>query len=80
MCIRDSLEGAPEEHSYHSARTGPRPKLVAVGTLGEELDAAADILRNWLPDPSLSHADNVAAGRAAAAEDIACLLYTSRCV
>ena len=68
------LEGAPEEHSYHSARTGPRPKLVAVGTLGEELDAAADILRNWLPDPSLSHADNVAAGRAAAAEDIAILV------
>lgn len=68
------LEGAEEEHAYHSARTGPRPLLVPAATFTEELDQAAAILRGWIPVPDESARENLAEGRAAAPEDIAILV------
>jgi len=69
------LDGEGEEHAYHSARTGPRPLLVPAASFGEELDAAAaDVIRGWMPAPDVPAADNVAAGRAAAPENIAVLV------
>lgn len=68
------LEGAAEEHAYHSARTGPRPLLVPAATFSEELDAAAEIIQGWLPEPEKPASENLAEGRAAAPEDIAVLV------
>ncbi|WP_040160243.1 3'-5' exonuclease [Mobilicoccus massiliensis] len=68
------LEGEQEEHTYHSARTGPRPLLVPAQSFADELDRAAEIVTSWLPDPGADAATNLAAGRAAAPEDIAILV------
>lgn len=68
------LEGESEEHAYHSARSGPDPLLVATASMGEELAEAASIIRSWLPDAGLTHAENRHAGRAPAAEAIAVLV------
>jgi superfamily I DNA/RNA helicase len=43
------LEGEPEETAgYRSAMRGPNPRLVATGSLTDELDAIADTLKGWL--------------------------------
>ncbi len=46
------LEGEQEEHTYHSARTGPKPILHPAQSMSEELDKAAELIRSWLPDAS----------------------------
>lgn len=68
------LEGESEQHTYHSARSGPEPLLVATASIGDELAEAAGIIRSWLPDAALTQAENRFAGRAPSAEAIAVLV------
>jgi len=45
------MEEAPEDaRAYRSARLGPAPRLVEVGSLTEELDVAAGTVRGWLDE------------------------------
>jgi superfamily I DNA/RNA helicase len=46
----DLEEGAESSAGYRSARSGPRPRLIPCATLSEELDKAADLIREWLAD------------------------------
>ena len=41
------LENEAEATGYRSARTGPAPRIMDVGTLAAELDAVADVVRGW---------------------------------
>lgn len=43
----DLEDGAEEHGDYRSARSGPAPRLLPAGGLGEELDNAAGLLRSW---------------------------------
>jgi hypothetical protein len=43
----DLEEEAENSSSYRSARSGPAPRLIACGTLSDELDRAADLVRDW---------------------------------
>lgn len=43
------LEGGVEARGYHSARTGPVPKLLRASSMADELDLAADLISSWLP-------------------------------
>lgn len=46
-----NLEDQAEDPSdYHSARTGPTPRLLPAQSLGAELDQAAYVIRAWLED------------------------------
>ncbi|WP_446664146.1 3'-5' exonuclease [Flexivirga sp. B27] len=42
------LEGENEEHSYHSARSGPVPQLHPAASMSDELDGAAKLVKSWL--------------------------------
>lgn len=64
------LEGETEKHIYHSARSGPEPRLVPTESVNDELDEAAKILKSWLPDADAGAGDN----RAPAPEAIAILV------
>lgn len=45
------LEDAPENAGhYRSARSGPPPRLLECSTITEELDAAANTVKEWLSD------------------------------
>lgn len=68
------LEGEDEKHTYHSARSGPEPRLIAAGSVSDELREAAEVLRSWLPETALSPEENRLAGRAPAPEAIAVLV------
>lgn len=68
------LDGEAEEHRYHSARSGPMPRIVQVATLREELDEARSVIESWLPDQKLSATDNATAHRAPTPEAIAVLV------
>ncbi len=68
------LEGEEEEHTYHSARSGPEPVLTATWSMGDELDEAARIIQSWLPEAGRTVEENRAAGRATAPENIAVLV------
>lgn len=46
----DLEEQAEDATDYRSARTGPTPRLLQAGSLGEELDQAATIVRGWLTE------------------------------
>jgi hypothetical protein len=43
----DLEEGAESSSDYRSARSGPLPRLIPCATLSEELDKAADLIREW---------------------------------
>lgn len=43
------LEGEAEAQGYHSARTGPIPLLLRAESKADELEAAAELIRTWLP-------------------------------
>lgn len=62
------LDGVDEEHSYYSARSGPKPKLLPTSSMSSELDQAADLIKSWVPD-----ADDPT-GRASRPEAIAVLV------
>ncbi len=68
------LEGEDEKHTYHSARSGPEPRLIAAGSVSDELREAAEVLRSWLPETALSPEENRLVGRAPAPEAIAVLV------
>lgn len=44
----DLEEGLERSDDYRSARSGPEPRMLASASLGEELDRAAEIMREWL--------------------------------
>jgi superfamily I DNA/RNA helicase len=44
------LDGESEDHGYRSARKGPVPHLIPCDSLGEELDAVAATLKEWMGD------------------------------
>lgn len=46
----DLEEGAEPSSGYRSARSGPRPRLIPWATLSEELDKAADLIREWVAE------------------------------
>ena len=62
------LTGEAEEHTYHSARTGPQPQVAECSSMSEELDKAAKLIKSWMPDGSDEE------GRAPKAEAIAVLV------
>ncbi|WP_270887102.1 UvrD-helicase domain-containing protein [Pedococcus sp. 5OH_020] len=53
------LEGEDEDHGYRSARKGPPPQLIRCGSLGDELDAVAATLKEWLKEGAVAP-ENVA--------------------
>lgn len=46
----DLEDGAESSSQYRSARSGPAVKLIESATLTEELDQAADLIREWVKD------------------------------
>jgi superfamily I DNA/RNA helicase len=46
----DLEEGAVSSSGYRSARSGPKPRLIPSATLSEELDKAADLIREWVAE------------------------------
>ncbi|MBB2890650.1 superfamily I DNA/RNA helicase [Flexivirga oryzae] len=46
------LTGEAEDHTYHSARSGPQPKVVECSSMSDELDKAAELIKSWMPDDS----------------------------
>jgi superfamily I DNA/RNA helicase len=46
----DLEEGAESASGYRSARSGPTPRLIPCATLSEELDRAADLIREWVAE------------------------------
>jgi len=43
----DLEDGAESSSAYRSARSGPTPRLIRSATLSEELDRAAQLIREW---------------------------------
>jgi len=51
------LENDPEKLSgYRSARTGPNPRFIKCASLSEELDRAAELIREWTAEATESEA------------------------
>lgn len=46
----DLEDGAEEHGDYRSARSGPAPRLLPSGSLGEELDVAAEVVGAWVEE------------------------------
>ncbi|AWE41874.1 MULTISPECIES: 3'-5' exonuclease [unclassified Actinobaculum] len=48
------LEGGAEQHRYLSPRSGPEPILLKAGNPAEELNMAAQLVRDWLDEDEAS--------------------------
>ncbi|WIK82254.1 3'-5' exonuclease [Micrococcus lylae] len=50
----EDLDGEAESHTeYRSARSGPKPVVLAARSFAEELDAAADLIAKWSRQPGV---------------------------